>query len=693
MFLRTLPSLLTLLAPFLARQSTLVGAVTTALAPQNIDRQGWVITADSFQSESPPGNAIDNNDGTIWHSAFNPVVPLPHWLRVDMQNQYVVNGLSYTPRQDGSPNGRIGTHRIEYSLDGNTWTLAAQGTWGNDAKVKTTLFTPVVARYLRLTALDEATNTGKQFISAAEIDVLRNPHAWLPRQNWVVTVDSSQGGALNFPAANAYDSSPTTYWHTDWSGTPGFPHYFSIDQGAANTVAGISYLPRPVSSGSNGRIGRYTVQRSDNGNTWTDVASGTWPDSPIQKYAEWTPVTARYWRLVAQSEAGNRGTWTSASEINLLDGAVSLANFRITVDSEETAAVNNSAVKAMDTDISTFWHTQWSGANIPGYPHYFTVDMMTNMPVKALEYTPRQDGSLNGNIGQHRIEVSSDNTTWTTVATGNYADNAQAKLTFFQETVCRYVRLTALTEAGNRGPWASASEISLQYDTNYVPPAPQTKGQWALTVNFPVVPVAVGLLYNTGGVLAWSSWSESGFGNTPNPGYTIAATYDTSSGSVSKARVSNTQHDMFCPGISLDFNGRFLITGGNSAAKSSIYSPAAGNWIAAPNMVVARGYQSSTTLSNGWIFQIGGSWSGGVFKKNGEYYNPSTNTWNMLSGADVTPMLTADPEGIYRSDNHGWLFAWKNQAVLQAGPSKAMIVYVRMPETRRLSRAMKARPR
>jgi galactose oxidase len=38
-------------------------------------------------------------------------------------------------------------------------------------------------------------------------------------------------------------------------------------------------------------------------------------------------------------------------------------------------------------------------------------------------------------------------------------------------------------------------------------------------------------------------------------------------------------------------------------------------------------------------------------------------------------MLTTDHEGIWREDNHAWLFGWKNGSVFQAGPSKAMNWY------------------
>ncbi len=94
-----------------------------------------------------------------------------------------------------------------------------------------------------------------------------------------------------------------------------------------------------------------------------------------------------------------------------------------------------------------------------------------------------------------------------------------------------------------------------------------------------------------------------------------------------------------------------------------------------PNMKIARGYQSSATCSDGRIFTIGGSWSGGRGGKNGEIYSPDTGAWTLIPNALVAPMLTADAGGIFRADNHAWLFGWKNQTVFQAGPSIAMNWY------------------
>ena len=92
---------------------------------------------------------------------------------------------------------------------------------------------------------------------------------------------------------------------------------------------------------------------------------------------------------------------------------------------------------------------------------------------------------------------------------------------------------------------------------------------------------------------------------------TQTCSYDPASGVVSKRTITNTNHDMFCPGLSIDATGRPVVTGGNNAEKTSIYDVNADAWIAAANMQISRGYQSQATLSDGRIFTIGGSWSGG----------------------------------------------------------------------------------
>ncbi|KAF2150941.1 copper radical oxidase [Myriangium duriaei CBS 260.36] len=204
-------------------------------------------------------------------------------------------------------------------------------------------------------------------------------------------------------------------------------------------------------------------------------------------------------------------------------------------------------------------------------------------------------------------------------------------------------------------------------------------GHWGPAIQLPLVPAAAAVQPN-GRLLTWSAYSPNTF-QVAKSGMTKTAEYDPATDAVTSFSVVNTNHDMFCPGISIDWNGRVVVTGGDTANRTSIYVPNGATlnntsgWIIGGTMNIPRGYQSSATISDGRIFTIGGSWSGGYGNKNGEIFNPATNTWTRLPSALVAPLLTNDAQGIFRQDNHAWLYSWKNGNVLQAGPSKNMNWY------------------
>ena len=345
-------------------------------------------------------------------------------------------------------------------------------------------------------------------------------------------------------------------------------------------------------------------------------------------------------------------------------------NWKITCDSWQ---YYDWCTNPFDNNPNTIWHTEYTPAT-SNLPHNIVIDFGLIRNINGLTYLPRQDGSSNGNIGRHEIWTSLDGNYYQLVAYGFWNDDKTQKTAAFELVAARYLKLIALSEAGNRGPWSSAAEINV-FDPGYAPYYPNGIGKWGPTIDFPIVPVAVAVEPKTGKVLAWSSYSPNTFVGNQNGGYTFTSTWDPNTKVVTERVVSNTGHDMFCPGLSLDVNGRPIVTGGNSAQQTSIYDPAADNWIQAAQMNIARGYQASATCSDGRIFTIGGSWSGGQGGKNGEIYDPNTNKWTLLGGCPVGPMLTNDAAGVYRADNHGWLFGWKNQYVFQAGPSRAMNWY------------------
>ena len=344
----------------------------------------------------------------------------------------------------------------------------------------------------------------------------------------------------------------------------------------------------------------------------------------------------------------------------------------------DTSQAGNDPSKALDGNTNTFWHSEYSPV-LTQLPHTYTVDMKSNLLINSISYQPRQDGKPNGNIGQHVIQWSLNNVNWNTVAIGTWKDDASTKTTVFEAVTARYVRLQAITEAGGRGPWSSIAEFKVYTTTTYAPGWTGTAGgRWSPTIDFPLVPVSAALEFNRGDgkgtLLTWSSYAADMF-TGGNGGQTITAQFDPTTQTVSQRTITNTAHDMFCPGINLDAQGRVFVTGGNSAPKFSIFNVGSQGWSAGPQMNIGRGYHAQVLTSTGLTFTIGGSWSGGEGGKDGEVYNPATNTWSKLPGCPVAPMLTADAQKVYRADNHAWLFAWKNGYVFQAGPSKAMNWY------------------
>jgi galactose oxidase len=187
-------------------------------------------------------------------------------------------------------------------------------------------------------------------------------------------------------------------------------------------------------------------------------------------------------------------------------------------------------------------------------------------------------------------------------------------------------------------------------------------------IAFPIVPVAAANLPN-GKVLTWAAYSPTTYSG--DNGFTATAVFDPETLAVTQRWVAETGHDMFCPGTSLLADGRLLVNGGASSQKTSIYNYANDTWSASYPMQVARGYQGNATLANGNVLTLGGSWSGPLGGKHGEIWRDGAG-WSLMSGIPIDPFITPDPDGVYRGDNHLWLFAQPGGRVFQAGPGVDM---------------------
>ena len=206
-----------------------------------------------------------------------------------------------------------------------------------------------------------------------------------------------------------------------------------------------------------------------------------------------------------------------------------------------------------------------------------------------------------------------------------------------------------------------------------------TGGAWSGTFQSPIVPVAAALL-PSGQLLMWSSDDVSTFetdiGTAPST--TLTAFFDPSTGNVSQLMNSGVAADMFCPGIAYLPDGRLLINGGSNSFHTALFDPFSntnGGWADDAPMNIARGYNSSVTLSNGDVFTIGGSWAGSADPKDGELWSPG-NGWQLTGISNSAIMgndLVDQAQGFTEfSDAHAWLFAMPNGRVFQAGPSSQM---------------------
>ncbi|MGD8190799.1 M60 family metallopeptidase [Brevibacillus ginsengisoli] len=137
--------------------------------PQTIPQFQMSATATSEELVSANNAAsmvLDGNTSTIWHTKWNLSNPLPQSVTLKLNGTYVVNSISYLPRQSGT-SGNITDYSVFVSNDGTNFTQVATGKWANDKIEKKAEFPATPAAYVKLVA-----NQGVGgWASAAEMNV------------------------------------------------------------------------------------------------------------------------------------------------------------------------------------------------------------------------------------------------------------------------------------------------------------------------------------------------------------------------------------------------------------------------------------------------------------------------------------------------------------------------------------------
>ena len=259
----------------------------------------------------------------------------------------------------------------------------------------------------------------------------------------------------------AFDGDLSTIWHTAWGeNEPDYPHEVVIDLGTNYKVNRFDYSPRQ--GGGNGTITEYKLYVSPTISDFGDeVATGSWQNDGSVKSITYAAVTGRYVKLVATS--GN-GVWASAAEFQVgVNNTTMLDTSDLVVSSTslaELVAEQTPLSQAFDGDINTIWHTSYLDHSVV-YPHEIIIDLTESKNITQFNYTPRQDGGINGTISEYEIYINESLTDFgQPAAIGTWAATQDVKMVVIPKTTGRYIKFVAVSEVGGNS-WASAAEFNI----------------------------------------------------------------------------------------------------------------------------------------------------------------------------------------------------------------------------------------
>ena len=128
----------------------------------------------SQETGSEASKMLDGDPSTIWHTMYSVTVAIyPHYIDFDANEEVMVKGFKYMPRQDGGNNGNIKDYSIQISNDRENWSEpVAKGQFENNSKQQVVIFDkPVKARYIRFNGL--SSQNGQDFGSGAEFELIK----------------------------------------------------------------------------------------------------------------------------------------------------------------------------------------------------------------------------------------------------------------------------------------------------------------------------------------------------------------------------------------------------------------------------------------------------------------------------------------------------------------------------------------
>lgn len=115
---------------------------------------------------------------------------------------------------------------------------------------------------------------------------------------------------------------------------------------------------------------------------------------------------------------------------------------------------------ALDDNVSTFWHSQYSSDKVQP-PHHLIIDFGKTLNVASVIYTPRAD-MPNGRVKDYEIYLSEDEAQWGEPAAKGTMDRRAREETIklSQVVKARFMKFVVLNEQSNQ-PFGSVAELDV----------------------------------------------------------------------------------------------------------------------------------------------------------------------------------------------------------------------------------------
>jgi hypothetical protein len=203
---------------------------------------------------------------------------------------------------------------------------------------------------------------------------------------------------------------------------------------------------------------------------------------------------------------------------------------------------------------------------------------------------------------------------------------------------------------------------------------PSIVGQWSAPMNWPAMAVHAHLLPDKR-VLFWGRDADAS-GDVDNKTQTYI--WNPATNAVSTVFSPNLATNLFCSGHSFMHDGRLLVSGGHDKfdgvgeAHTNIFNYSNNTWTPVANMNKGRWYPTNTTLSNGEVLTVSGTWWDGTLKPDGNrnlIKNSLPQAWQNTGG---WRWLTTAEQNIINAGHNLQLYPWTVLApdgrVFNAGP-------------------------